>query len=106
MSLDLQSKFQLSTHIHKHAHIHTCTNTHTNLFLPLITHRFFQELNSQLFRTVSDAASSEDHILTVEMVSGVGLDPVKDRIFLTELAKVYDLNFTVQSPTDMFPCCL
>lgn len=53
-----------------------------------------------------DAADSEDHVLTVEMVEGVQLDPVKDRLFLTELARVYSLDYTLQRPTDMFSCCL
>lgn len=72
----------------------------------MLYYRYFQELNSQLFRTVCDAASSEDHVLTVEMVDSISLHPVKDRLFLTELAKTYDLDFTVQRPTDMFSCCL
>ena len=79
-----------------------------SLLLPLspFLFSFFQELNSQLLRTVWDAASSEDHVLTVEMVDSIGLHPVKDKLFLTELAKAYDLDFTVQRPTDMFSCCL
>ncbi|XP_064398551.1 DENN domain-containing protein 11-like [Halichondria panicea] len=69
---------------------------------------FFQELNCQMFRTVMDAASSEDHVLTMEMVESVGLDPLKDRQFLTELASVYDLNMTVQRSTsfDLLTCCM
>ena len=84
--------------------LYICTCSNLNFVIPI--HRFFQEMNSQLLRTVYDAASSEDHVLTVEMVDSIGLHPVKDRLFLTELAKVYDLNFTVQRPTDMFSCCL
>ena len=68
--------------------------------------RYFEELNSQLFRVLLEAADSEDHVLTMEMVEGVQLDPVKDRIFLTELARVYNLDYTLQRPTDMFSCCL
>ncbi len=61
-----------------------------------------------MFRTVMDAASSEDHVLTMEMVESVGLDPLKDRQFLTELASVYDLNMTVQRSTsfDLLTCCM
>lgn len=69
-------------------------------------HRYFQELNSQLLRVLLDAADSEDHVLTVEMVLGVQLDPVRDRLFLTELASVLQLNVTVQHHTDMFMCCV
>ena len=68
--------------------------------------RFFQELNSQLFRTMRDAASSEDHILTSDMVDSLGLDPVRDRQFLTDLAHTYNLNVNVQRPVDMFLCCV
>jgi len=70
--------------------------------------RFFQELNSQLFRMMSDAASSEDHLLTLEMAESVGLDPVSDRLFLTELARLLNFDLNVQRPSDMmdlFSCC-
>ena len=72
-------------------------------------HRFFQEQNSQLFRTVRDASSSEDHVLTVEMVNSLGLDPVWDWVFLTELVSVYGLNVNVQRQADLcdfFSCCV
>ncbi|KAL5467702.1 hypothetical protein EMCRGX_G031965 [Ephydatia muelleri] len=68
--------------------------------------RCFQEMNSQLFRTMHDAATSEDHVLTVEMVDSVGLDPVGDKQFLTDLARVHDMNLNVQRPVDMFSCCV
>ena len=68
--------------------------------------RYFEELNSQLFRVLLEAAGSEDHVLTVEMVEGVQLDPIKDRLFLTELASTYGLDYTLQRPQDMFSCCL
>ena len=70
--------------------------------------RFFRELNSQLLRTMLDAQEREDHLLTVEMVESVGLDPTRDRQFLTELASLLSLNLNVQRPTDMmdiFSCC-
>ena len=77
--------------------------------IPLLpSFRFFQELNSQLFRTMNDAASSEDHLLTLEMVESVGLDPVSDRLFLTELARLLNFDLNVQRPSDMmdlFFCC-
>ena len=69
-------------------------------------HRCFQEMNSQLFRTMLDAATSEDHVLTVEMVDSVGLDPVGDKQFLIELARVHNMNLNVQRPADMFSCCV
>ena len=70
--------------------------------------RFFRELNSQLLRTMLDAQEREDHLLTVEMMESVGLDPTRDRQFLTELASLLSLNLNVQRPTDMmdiFSCC-
>ena len=74
--------------------------------LYLFHRRCFQEMNSQLFRTMHDAATSEDHVLTVEMVDSVGLDPVGDKQFLTDLARVHDMNLNVQRPADMFSCCV
>lgn len=71
-----------------------------------LCYRFFQELNSQLFRTMQDAATSEDHVLTIEMVDSLGLDPVRDKQFLTDLARVHSMNINVQRPTDMFSCCV
>lgn len=55
---------------------------------------------------MQDAATSEDHVLTVEMVDSVGLDPVGDKQFLTDLALVHDMNLNVQRPADMFSCCV
>ena len=55
---------------------------------------------------MQDAASSEDHILTSDMVDSLGLDPVRDRQFLTDLARTYNLNVNVQRPVDMFLCCV
>ena len=70
--------------------------------------RFFRELNSHLLRTMLDAQEREDHLLTVEMAESVGLDPTRDRQFLTELASLLNLNLNVQRSTDMmdiFSCC-
>ena len=63
-------------------------------------------MNSQVFRTMQDAATSEDHVLTVEMVDSLGLDPVRDKQFLTDLAHVHSMNLNVQRPADMFSCCV
>ena len=55
-----------------------------------------------------EAVDQEDHLLTVDMVESVGLDPVKDRQFLTELAAQLNFNLNVQRPSDMmdiFSCC-
>ena len=70
--------------------------------------RFFRELNSQLLRTMLEAEEREDHLLTVDMVESVGLDPTRDRHFLTELAAQLNLDLNVQRPSDMmdiFSCC-
>ena len=53
-----------------------------------------------------EAADSEDHVLTVEMVQSVQLDPARDRLFLTQLATVLHLDLTVQQNADVFTCCL
>ena len=55
-----------------------------------------------------EAVDSEDHLLTVEMVESVGLDPIRDRHFLTELAALLNFNLNVQRPSDMMDilsCC-
>lgn len=70
--------------------------------------RFFRELNSQLLRTMLEAVDREDHLLTVDMIESVGLDPAKDRHFLTELAAQFNMNLNVQRPSDMMDfltCC-
>ena len=74
----------------------------------IILSRFFQELNSQLLRTMVEAVEREDHLLTVDMVESVGLDPARDRNFLTELAAQLNFNLNVQRPSDMMDvlsCC-
>lgn len=53
-----------------------------------------------------EAESAEDHLVTVEMISALGLDPNKDRIFLTELASLHRLNVTIQRQSDVFSCCI
>ncbi len=45
-------------------------------------------------------------MLTVEMVDSLGLHPVKDKLFLTELASVHRFNVNVQRPQDMMDLCL
>lgn len=72
----------------------------------LIFAEYFQELTSQLLRVLLEAADSEDHVLTVEMVQSVQLDPARDRLFLTQLATVLHLDLTVQQNADVFTCCL
>jgi hypothetical protein len=69
---------------------------------------FFRELNSQLLRTMIEAVEREDHLMTVDMVESVGLDPARDRNFLTELAAQLNFNLNVQRPSDMMDilsCC-
>ena len=73
-----------------------------------ILSRFFKELNSQLLRTMLEAVEREDRLLTVDMVESVGLDPARDRHFLTELAAQLNFNLNVQRPSDMMDvlsCC-
>ena len=92
-------------------HVHTLS-----YLLHIYTHtpssfsfsRFFRELNSQLLRTMLEAADSEDHLLTVDMLESVGLDATRDRLFLTELAAQLNFDLNVQRPSDMMDilsCC-
>ena len=53
-----------------------------------------------------EAHTSEDHLVTVDTMQALGLDPNKDRIFLTELAALHRLNVTVQRQADVFSCCI
>ena len=68
--------------------------------------RFFQHLNSEIFRCLIEVSRSEDHVMTLEMVDALGLDPSRDRLFLIELASLHNLNVTVQQQKDMFSCCI
>ena len=43
-----------------------------------------------------EAADSEDHLLTVDMLESVGLDATRDRLFLTELAAQLNFDLNVQ----------
>ena len=55
-----------------------------------------------------DAGSSEDHVMTTEMIDSLGLDPVRDRFFITELASLHRFNLNVQRGSemmDLFLCC-
>ena len=55
-----------------------------------------------------EAVEREDRLLTVDMVESVGLDPARDRHFLTELAAQLNFNLNVQRPSDMMDvlsCC-
>ena len=92
-------------------HVHTLSyllHTHTHTPSSFSFSRFFRELNSQLLRTMLEAADSEDHLLTVDMLESVGLDATRDRLFLTELAAQLNFDLNVQRPSDMMDllsCC-
>ncbi|XP_057291637.1 DENN domain-containing protein 11-like [Hydractinia symbiolongicarpus] len=63
--------------------------------------RFFIEQNNRLFKILYEISSREDRTLTVDHVHEMGLDPSGDRVFLTELADLY--NIRVNFPD--LSCC-
>lgn len=65
--------------------------------------RFFAELNTVLFRTMTDISSCDDHVMTTETMVRLGLDPVYDRGFISDLAVLYGFNLVVQRANGM--CC-
>lgn len=66
--------------------------------------RFFAELNTVLFRTMMDVSSSDDHVMTIEMMARLGLDPVYDRAFISDLGVLYGFDVVVQRNTGMCSC--
>ncbi len=76
------------------------------IIVPCAFFRYFQQLNTELYTVLMEAHASDDHLITVEMIQALGLDPDKDRIFLTELATLHRLNVTVQRQADVFSCCI
>ena len=45
-------------------------------------------------------------MLLVDDIIRIGLDPDKDRVFLTELIQYHNLPVTVQRQQDVFSCCI
>ena len=83
------------------------SHTHTRMYTHSLTvGRFFQRLNTELFQTLIDVSRTEDHVLTVDDVIRLGLDSVKDRVFLTELVQEHSVPVTVQRQQDVFSCCI
>lgn len=66
--------------------------------------RFFAELNTVLFRTMMDVSSCDDHVMTTEMMVRLGLDPVYDKGFISDLAVLYGFDVVVQRNVGMCSC--
>lgn len=65
---------------------------------------FFAELNTVLFRTMMDVSSCDDHVMTTEMMVRLGLDPVYDKGFISDLAVLYGFDVVVQRNVGMCSC--
>jgi len=69
----------------------------------IILYRFFAEINTVLFRTMMDISSCDDHVMTVETIEHLGLDPALDRNFLSDLAVLYGFDVVIQRSSSL--CC-
>ena len=72
--------------------------------LCILFYRFFAELNTVLFRTMMDVSSCDDHVMTTEMMVRLGLDPVYDKGFISDLAVLYGFDVVVQRNVGMCSC--
>lgn len=80
-----------------------CVYVHA--WIIIILHcRFFAELNTVLFRTMMDVSSCDDHVMTTEMMTRLGLDPVYDKGFISDLAVLYGFDVVVQRNIGMCSC--
>ena len=66
--------------------------------------RFFAELNTVLFRTIMDVSSCDDHVMTTETMTRLGLDLVYDKGFISDLAVLYGFDVVVQRTNGMCWC--
>ena len=64
-------------------------------------YRFFVNLNNSLFQMLFEVASTENRILTPEMIRSIGLDPKGDLRFLSDLVDLYGINVLIPEPK----CC-
>ena len=74
------------------------------LYMTVSYIRFFAELNTVLFRTMLDISSCEDHVMTIETMTRLGLDPVCDKSFISDLAVLYGFDVVVQRNNGMCWC--
>ena len=65
---------------------------------------FFEDLNHKLFEMLTSVSESADHVVTLEHISQIGLDPTVDRLFVANVALLHGFDVNVQRTSDM--CCL
>ncbi|XP_065676585.1 DENN domain-containing protein 11 isoform X3 [Hydra vulgaris] len=63
--------------------------------------RFFIEQNNRIFKVLYDVASQEDKLITSNHMKEMGLDPRSDRVFVSELAELYDIKLQMYNRA----CC-
>ena len=73
----------------------------TSLLLYLSPNRFFVNLNNSLFQMLFEVASTEDRVLTPDLIRSIGLDPKGDLPFLSDLVDLYGINVLIPEPK----CC-
>lgn len=71
------------------------------LFLNLSC-RFFSELNTKIFQTLLEVASSVDRALTEQHMQRMGLDPKADHKFLVDILETYGIDVMLMIDTS---CC-
>ena len=64
-------------------------------------YRFFVNLNNSLFQMLFEVASTENRVLTPELIRTIGLDPKGDLRFLSDLVDLYGINVLIPEPK----CC-
>lgn len=63
--------------------------------------RFFVNLNNSLFQMLFEVASTQERVLTPDMIRSIGLDPKGDLRFLSDLVELYGINVLIPEPK----CC-
>ena len=58
-------------------------------------------LNNSLFQMLFEVASTQDRVLTPDMIQSIGLDPKGDLRFLSDLVELYGINVLIPEPK----CC-
>ena len=63
--------------------------------------RFFADLNNSIFQALIDAASTRGKQLSSDAIRKMGLDPNKDRTFLSRLIELYGVDIPLEEES----CC-
>jgi hypothetical protein len=63
--------------------------------------RFFADLNNSIFQALIDVASTRDKQLSAAAIRKMGLDPNKDRTFLSQLIELYGVDIPLEEES----CC-